>query len=63
MNGKCPDCGSKVPLFSSVKLGYITTCPTCEVELEVISLKPLELDYPLFDDEFDDDDYDDDWDD
>lgn len=63
MNGKCPNCGSKVPLESSVKVGYITYCPSCEYELEIVNLKPVQLDYPFFDDEEDSEyDYEEDYD-
>lgn len=66
MNGICPNCGTKVPLESSVKLGYITYCPSCDVELEIVNLKPIELDYPfIYDDEeyeHETDDYDTDYD-
>ena len=44
---QCPDCASTITLGKSVKLGEFIECPECGVMLEVISLKPLELDYAL----------------
>jgi lysine biosynthesis protein LysW len=46
---ECPGCGSTVVLSKGVKVGDRIDCE-CGEELEVISLKPLELDY-AFDDE------------
>jgi alpha-aminoadipate carrier protein LysW len=63
----CPECEAVIDEeFEDV--GEIFICPDCGVELEVISLDPLEFDLALTDeeddDEFsldDDDDDDDDW--
>ena len=60
-NVSCPMCGAKVSVPSNVKEGNIVFCDACEAELEVVSVKPLELDWPL--DDYDEDDYDDDYDD
>ena len=38
-----------------MSLGKSIKCPECEVMLEVISLNPLELDYPLGDEDWDED--------
>jgi lysine biosynthesis protein LysW len=59
----CPDCDEEIDLGPSPKEGQKVTCPSCDVELEVISVDPLELGWDLetFDDDGDDDD--DDWDD
>lgn len=54
---KCPMCGADVKVATSAKLGAIIVCGECDAELEVVSLKPLELDWPL-DVLEDDDDYD-----
>lgn len=69
-NVKCPMCGASVTVAKNAKEGDLVYCDACEAELEVVSLKPLELDWPLeeYDDDFDyedyeDDDYDDDYDD
>lgn len=70
----CPDCDAEVNLGADPRLGQKITCPNCEVELEVVSLDPLELNWDVSesddewdddweDDDGDDDDLDDDWDD
>lgn len=63
MNGKCPFCGAKVTLPKSIKTGDLIYCSECDAELEVISLSPVELDWPLeayeedyeYEDEYEDD--------
>jgi alpha-aminoadipate carrier protein LysW len=70
----CPDCDAEINLGADPRLGQKITCPNCEVELEVVSLDPLELNWDVSesedewdddwdDDDGDDDDLDDDWDD
>lgn len=54
---KCPMCSADVPIPKSAKLGTLVVCDQCDAELEVVSLKPLELDWPL-DDLEDEDDFD-----
>lgn len=65
MNGTCPMCGETVRLKTTNKVGDIIFCQNCDAELEVISLKPVELDWPL--DDYEDEmvkEYEDfDWDD
>jgi lysine biosynthesis protein LysW len=64
----CPECDAVIE-EDIEEVGEIITCPECGVELEVISLDPLEFDLAPADDEDDfdfdddDDDEDDDWDD
>jgi alpha-aminoadipate carrier protein LysW len=70
----CPECEAVID-EEFEEIGEIITCPECGVELEVISLDPVEFDLAVIDDEeddgddddfdFDDDDDDDDdeWDD
>lgn len=41
----CPECGQGVDLGPKPKVGQRVTCPNCGLELEVISLRPLELDF------------------
>jgi len=41
----CPNCGNPIALDKGVKLGAHIECPECGTLLEVISLKPPELDY------------------
>lgn len=48
----CPECDAKINV-KSPKLGQIVTCRVCDTRLEVVDLKPLELDW-AFEDDFDD---------
>ena len=75
MTGICPFCKEVVELKKTAKEGDLVVCKACDTELEIVSLKPVELDWPLDDYEEDDwdededfedddyDDYDDDWED
>ena len=65
----CPECEALID-EEFEDIGEIITCPECGVELEVISIDPVEFDLAVIDDEDDEDDdddfdYDDDdeWDD
>lgn len=40
----CPNCDEKI-ILDKPKLGQLVVCPGCGTELEVVSLKPLELDF------------------
>ena len=51
----CPECDAKINV-KSPKLGQIVSCRVCDTRLEVVDLKPLELDW-AFDDDFDDLDF------
>jgi alpha-aminoadipate carrier protein LysW len=55
--GYCPECDAEIPEeFEDV--GEIVTCPECGVDLEVISLDPVEFDLaPVDDEEEDEEDY------
>ena len=60
MTGRCPECDFEVEI-DDPEVGEILDCPECGVELEVISIDPLEFsiisDDELLDgDEWDDDD-------
>ena len=62
----CPECEAVID-EEFEDIGEILSCPECGVELEVISIDPIEFDLaPIDDDEDDDefnyDDEDDDWD-
>ncbi len=65
----CPECEAVIDEeFEDV--GEVISCPECGVELEVISIDPVEFDLAPMDDEDDDDEFDyddtddeDDWDD
>ena len=46
-NGTCPNCGSNVPVSGNAHLGDILMCETCDTEVEVVSVNPVELDWPL----------------
>ncbi len=68
--GYCPECDAEIPEeFEDV--GEIVTCPECGVDLEVISLDPVEFDLAPIEDEdedeedynFDDEEDEEDWDD
>ena len=56
----CPECEVEIDFGDpvAVKVGDRAICPECDIELEVISAKPLTLDYVL-----DDEDWDEDWED
>ncbi len=41
----CPECHSEVPFESAPQLGERTECRTCRAVLEVVNLRPLELDW------------------
>jgi lysine biosynthesis protein LysW len=61
MKADCPSCDYKINFGGQARMGQRLTCPSCRVELEVIWLDPVELDF-IYDDEdedFDEDDYDD----
>jgi alpha-aminoadipate carrier protein LysW len=58
-SAECPQCGSEVSVGSQPRIGKLVECKSCGAELEVVWLDPLELDWPMMDDE---DDYDDDLD-
>lgn len=49
---RCPECESTIALNKGAKLGDNVECPECGTMLEVISLKPLELDYALGDEDW-----------
>jgi lysine biosynthesis protein LysW len=52
---ECPSCGNNVIVGSNPRLGQLFKCQSCSSELEVVSLDPVELDWPYDEDEFDDD--------
>ena len=53
---ECPSCGYKVIVGSNPRLGQLIKCQSCSSELEVVSLDPVELDWPYDEDEFDEED-------
>lgn len=48
----CPLCREDVPIGSFVKAGERVFCPGCDTLLEIVSVIPLELDWP-FDSDYD----------
>jgi lysine biosynthesis protein LysW len=60
----CPECEAEIDFGNPVEVavGDRVVCPECDMELEVISTKPMALDY-AFDDDWEDEDWEDDWDD
>jgi lysine biosynthesis protein LysW len=54
----CPSCGATIHIKGTPKIGMHVTCKSCDTEVEVVGLDPLELDWPM--DEYeggDDDDF------
>jgi lysine biosynthesis protein LysW len=44
---RCPECLAAIWLKDTVELWDPITCPECHSSLEVVSLRPLKLDYLL----------------
>ena len=44
MKVSCPECDASFNINSDVEEGEIIECPECGVELEVISIDPVQLD-------------------
>jgi lysine biosynthesis protein LysW len=57
----CPECEAEIDFSNSVetKVGDRVICPECDMELEVISAKPLILDYIFDDEDWEEEDWDD----
>ncbi|MBN1311649.1 MAG: lysine biosynthesis protein LysW [Anaerolineae bacterium] len=51
---RCPECLAPIWIKDSAELWDPVTCPECHTSLEVVNLRPLELDY-LGDDDWADD--------
>jgi alpha-aminoadipate carrier protein LysW len=56
---ECPQCGNDVEVGSQPRIGKQVECKSCGAELEVVWLDPLEVDWPLLDDDEDYEDMDD----
>ena len=57
--GFCPECDSEVRV-NKPRIGQQVTCRSCAEDLEVIGLRPLELDYAIsYDDDAGDDEFED----
>lgn len=53
MEAACPSCNNTVEVGQHPKLGDLLACPFCHVQLEVVWLDPLELDW-FIDEDFED---------
>lgn len=49
----CPSCNATVTVKGTPKIGVHVTCKSCDTELEIVWLDPLELDWPM--DEYEED--------
>jgi lysine biosynthesis protein LysW len=43
MKVKCPDCKCEFEIENDYKVGEVTSCPCCGLELEVKSLNPVKV--------------------
>lgn len=43
MKAECPECLAELELAQDLEEGEIIVCPDCGIELEVMSVDPLEL--------------------
>ncbi len=50
----CLNCDEAISILNP-RLGAAVTCPECGAEMEVISVNPFELDFPLDEDAEDED--------
>lgn len=55
---ECTQCGNEVSVGTQPKMGKLVVCPECGAELEIVWLDPLELDWPLEDEDFEEEDAD-----
>ena len=49
----CSQCRSSISVGAQPKLGKLVTCSECGTELEIIWMNPVELDFPLEEDDYD----------
>jgi lysine biosynthesis protein LysW len=47
----CPNCGEKTSVGERPKNGQILVCKYCGIDLEVVNLDPLILDWPYYPDD------------
>ena len=60
----CPECEAKIEFDSPAEVGERIFCPECDMELEVISTRPLTLDYVFDDEDWEEEDWEEeDWED
>jgi lysine biosynthesis protein LysW len=57
VNAECPGCGAEVRIFTKPKMGQRVRCNSCQSDLEISWLEPVELDWAMdgYDEEDDDD--------
>lgn len=53
-SAECPQCGGQILVGFQPRIGKLVLCAGCSEEFEVVWLDPLELDWPMIDDDFDD---------
>jgi len=53
-SAECPQCGNNVQVGSQPTIGKLVKCKECGSELEVVWLDPVELDWPLDEEEMED---------
>lgn len=46
----CPECGEPIEFDEDAQVGDRVVCDECRVELEIVGLSPLTVDYALVDD-------------
>ena len=49
---ECPQCGNEVNVGLHPRIGKRVECKECGAELEVVWLDPLEIDWPIDEDEY-----------
>ena len=49
LKAECPQCGFDISVGSQPRIGQQVTCTSCNSQLEVVWLDPLELDWPMLD--------------
>ena len=52
----CPECEAAIDDTEIEDIGEVLPCPECGVELEVVSVDPVEFDLAPIDEDYDDDD-------
>jgi transcription elongation factor Elf1 len=59
---ECLLCSENIDVSDNPKISKFITCKNCESIFEIITLDPVMIDWPYYDDEGFDDDFDDDYD-
>ncbi|MEW6716910.1 MAG: lysine biosynthesis protein LysW [Chloroflexota bacterium] len=62
IKAECPSCGEHVVFHSKPKMGQRSRCTSCDAVLEVVWLDPVELDWPIDEEDeyYDDEEFEDD---